>query len=70
MIIPMIIQMIIQTIRLDPSRPDATDSSPNLSRPDPSGSDQIDADHQSTDLAVEGSNPFRRAAKAQVKVGS
>jgi hypothetical protein len=27
---------------------------PNLSRPDPSGADQIDAEHQATDLAVVG----------------
>ena len=46
-----IIPMIIQTIRLDPSGPDATDGSSHLSRLDPSGADQIDAEHQATDLA-------------------
>jgi hypothetical protein len=30
-------------------------------RRDPSGADQIDAEHQATDLAVGGSNPSRRA---------
>jgi hypothetical protein len=46
--------LIIQTIRRVPSGPDATDEPPNLSRADPSGADQIDAEHQATDLAVEG----------------
>jgi hypothetical protein len=44
--------LIIQTIRRDPSGPDATDGVPNLSRPDPSGADQSDVEHQATDLAV------------------
>jgi hypothetical protein len=50
----LIIRLIIQTIRRVPSGPDATDEPPNLSRADPSGADQIDAEHQATDLAVEG----------------
>jgi hypothetical protein len=37
-----------------------------VSRLDPSGADQIDAEHQATDLAVGGSNPSRRA-DVQVK---
>jgi hypothetical protein len=48
----MIIPLIIQTIRRDPSRSVWIDDTPNLSRPDPSGADQIDAEHQATDLAV------------------
>jgi hypothetical protein len=48
----LIIRLIIQTIRRDPSRSDAVDEAPNVSRADPSGADQIDAEHQATDLAV------------------
>jgi hypothetical protein len=44
--------MIIQTILLDPSGAVWTDEASNVSRPDPSGADQIDAEHQATDLAV------------------
>jgi hypothetical protein len=62
----LIIRLIIQTIRLDPSRSDQTDGASNVSRPDRSGPDQIDAQHQATDLAVGGSNPSRRAPKPQV----
>jgi hypothetical protein len=35
-----------------------------VSRPDPSGADQSDAEHQATDLAVGGSNPSRRATNS------
>ena len=55
----MIIPLIIQTIRRDPSGPDAIDGVPNVSRPDPTGADQSDAEHQATDLAIE---EFNRAA--------
>jgi hypothetical protein len=48
----LIISLIIQTIRQDPSRSVWIDEAPNLSRPDPSGADQIDAEHQATDLAL------------------
>jgi hypothetical protein len=61
----LIIRSIIQTIRLDPSRSAWIDEAPNLSRPDPSGTDQTDVEHQATDLAVGGSNPSRRAASPQ-----
>jgi hypothetical protein len=54
-------RLIIHTIRQDPSGAVWTDDPSNLSRPDPSGADQIDAAHQATDLAVGGSNPSRRA---------
>jgi hypothetical protein len=42
--------LIIQTIRRDRSRSVQTDDPSNVSRPDPSGADQIDAEHQATDL--------------------
>jgi hypothetical protein len=48
----LIIRLIIQTIRLDPSGPNAIDSALNVSRADRSGPDQFDAEHQATDLAV------------------
>jgi hypothetical protein len=57
----LIIRLIIQTIRRDPTGSVQIDDPSNVSRPDPSGSDQIDAEHQATDLAVGGSNPSRRA---------
>jgi hypothetical protein len=47
----LIIRLIIQTIRPDPSGSVQTDDPSNLSSPDPSGADQIDAEHQATDLA-------------------
>ena len=48
----LIIRLLIQTIRRGPSRSIWTDDPSDVSRPDPSGSDQIDVDHQATDLAV------------------
>ena len=48
----LIIRLIIQTIRRDPTGSDQIDDPSNVSRPDPSGADQIDAEHQATDLAV------------------
>ena len=60
----LIIPLIIQTIRRDPSGSDQIDEASNVSRPDPSGADQIDVEHQATDLAVGGSNPSRRAKRA------
>jgi hypothetical protein len=59
-------RLIIQTIRQDPSGSVWTDEASNLSRLDPSGADQIDAEQQATDLAVGGSNPSRRAPIVQV----
>jgi hypothetical protein len=47
--------MIIQTdktILLDPSGAVWADDAPNLSRPDPTGADQINAEHQATEPAV------------------
>ena len=57
----LIIRLIIHTILLDPSRAVWTDEASNVSSLDPSGADQIDAEHQATDLADAGSNPSRRA---------
>jgi hypothetical protein len=48
----LIIHLIIQTIRRDPSGPNGIDEAPNVSRSDPSGADQVDAEHQPTDLMV------------------
>jgi hypothetical protein len=63
----LITRLIIQTIRQDPTGSVWTDEASNVSRPDLSGADQIDAEHQATDLAVGGSNPSRRAPSAQVR---
>jgi hypothetical protein len=60
----LIIRLIIQTIRRDPTGSVWIDEASNVSRPDPTGADQIDAEHQATDLAVGGSNPSRRAPNA------
>jgi hypothetical protein len=50
----LIIRLIIQTIRRDPSGSVWIDEASDVSRPDRSGADQIDAKHQATDLAVGG----------------
>jgi len=44
--------MIIRTIQVIPSGPDATDDAPHLSRADPSGANRFDGVHLPTDLAV------------------
>jgi hypothetical protein len=41
----------------DPSVSVWTDEASNVSRPDPSGADQIDAEHPTRNRKVEGSNP-------------
>ena len=56
----LIIPMIIRAIRRAPSVPASIDEAPNLSRTDPSGADQSNAEHQPTDLKVGGSYPSRR----------
>jgi hypothetical protein len=53
----LIIPMVIQTILLDPSRPVWSDSASNVSRLDPSGADQADAEHPSRNRKVAGSGP-------------
>src|SRR5215218_2845258 len=56
--------LIIQTILLDPSGAVWTDEASNVSRPDPSGADQSDVEHQATELAVGASDqPIERAWK-------
>jgi len=49
--------LIIQTIRRDRSGSVWTDDASNMSRADPSGADQIDAEHPSRNRKVVGSNP-------------
>jgi hypothetical protein len=49
--------MIIQSILLDQSGAVWTDGASNVSRLDPSGADQVDAEHPSRNRKVEGSNP-------------
>jgi hypothetical protein len=53
----LIIPMIIQTILLDPSGAVWTDEASNVSRLDPSGADQADAENPTRNRKVEGSNP-------------
>jgi hypothetical protein len=58
--------LIIRTIRLDPSGSVWIDEAPNLSRPDRSGADQTDAEHQATDLALrcgDGAPPGARQSR-------
>jgi hypothetical protein len=50
----LVIPLVIRTIRQDPSGSVWIDEASNLSRADPSGADQIDAEYQATDLAVGG----------------
>jgi hypothetical protein len=50
-----------------PSGPDAIDKASHLSRPDPSGADQVDAEHQPTDLAV--STSGSRSGRTWLPVG-
>jgi hypothetical protein len=45
---------IIQTILLDPSGTVWTDEASDVSRPDPTGTYLIGAEHQATDLAIVG----------------
>jgi hypothetical protein len=53
----LIILMIIRTILLDPTGAVWTDDAGNVSRLDPSGADQSDAEHPSRNRKVVGSNP-------------
>jgi hypothetical protein len=50
--------MIIQTIGLHPSGAVWSDSTSNVSRLDPSGAIQIDAEHPTRNRKIEGSNPL------------
>jgi hypothetical protein len=49
--------MIIQSILLEPSGAVWTDAAGNVSRPDPSGAVQVDAEHPARNRKVVGSNP-------------
>jgi hypothetical protein len=53
----LIIRLIIQAILLDPTGAVWTDGPSNVSRLDPSGADQIDAEHPARNRKVVGSNP-------------
>jgi hypothetical protein len=64
---PLIIHLIIQTIGLDPSGALWTDEAPNVSRPDPTGAIQIDAEHPSGNQKVVGSNPTSGSTNQQLK---
>jgi hypothetical protein len=52
----LIIRLILQTIRLDPSGAVWTDGASNVNRLDPAGAVQFDAEHSSRNRKVEGSN--------------
>jgi len=64
----LIIHLIIQTILLYPSGAVWTDGPSNVSRLDPSGADQIDAEHPSRNRKVEGSNPSSGSKPAGQRV--
>jgi hypothetical protein len=59
----LIIRLIIQTILLYPSGAVWTDGASNVSRLDPSGAVQIDAEHPSRNRKVVGSNPTSGSAQ-------
>jgi hypothetical protein len=59
----LIIRLIIQTILLYPSGAVWTDGPSNVSRLDPSGADQADAEHPSRNRKVVGSNPTSGSKK-------
>ena len=63
---PLIIRLIIQTIGLYPSGAVWTDEAPDVSRLDPSGAVQADAEHPSRNRKVVGSNPTS-GSKPQVR---
>jgi hypothetical protein len=48
----LIIPLIVQATELAPSGPDQIDVAPIVSRPFPFSSDQFDAEHQATELAL------------------
>jgi hypothetical protein len=60
--------MIIQTVGLDPSGAIWTEEPPNVSRLDPSGAIQIDAEHPSRNRKVVGSNPTSGSISAGQRV--
>jgi hypothetical protein len=62
---PLIIRLIIQTILLYPSGAVWTDRPSNVSRLDPSGAVQIDAEHPTRNRKVVGSNPTSGSKSAR-----
>jgi hypothetical protein len=64
----LIIPLIIQTILLDPSRAVWSDSASNVSRLDPSGAVQVDAEHPARNRKVVGSNPTSGSKTAGQRV--
>jgi hypothetical protein len=62
--------MIIQTIGLDPTGAVWTDEASNVSSLDPSGADQIDAEHPSRNRKVVGSNPTSGSITAGQELSS
>jgi hypothetical protein len=60
--------MIIQTILLDPPRSDGIDEAGNVSRLDPSGAVQFDAEHPARNRKVVGSNPTSGSKSAGQRV--
>ena len=65
-----VIPMVIQTIQPVPPGPNRADDTPHLTGLDPTGADQSDGEHLSTDLAVGGSSPSRRAKHAAQRLSS
>ena len=63
----MIIHLIIQTILRDPMGAVWTDDAGNVSRLDPSGADQIDAEHPARNRKIVGSNPTSGSISAGQK---
>jgi hypothetical protein len=63
----LIIPLIIQTTGLPPSGSDQIDAAPNVSRADPSGCVQIDAEHSPRNRKVVGSNPTSGSTSSQVR---
>src|SRR5918996_931528 len=65
---PLIIHLIIQTILLYPSGAVWTESASDVSRLDPSGAVQVDAEHPARSRKVEGSNPSSGSISAGQRV--
>jgi hypothetical protein len=63
----LIIHLLILTILLDSSGAIRTDEASNVSRLDPSGADQADAEHPTRSRKVAGSNPTSRLKTQQLR---
>jgi hypothetical protein len=66
----LIIHLIIQTIRQDPSGSVWIDDASDVSRPDPSGAHQSDVEHQTTDLAAGTPWPDEGLSQADRGIGA